>query len=125
MPAGRRSAGAELTERRAADAPITWPAHTLACAAPAPPGGALPWCLQASYRGAALHHYISRSLADFEAKQARRAGDGSVKTLAHFLQWHRAATGTCTAAVPLGRALAARWDLNRNVPQRCLLWAQD
>lgn len=77
-----------------------------------------------SYRGAVLHHYISRSLADFEVKQARRAGDGSVKTLAHFLEWARQATATCSAAVPLGRALAARYDLQRNVPQRCLQWAE-
>lgn len=57
-------------------------------------------------------------------KQARRAGDGSTKTLAHFLQWARQATGTCEAAVPLGRALAARYDLERNVPPRCLEWAE-
>ena len=79
---------------------------------------------QVSWRGAALHHYISRSLADFEVKQARRAGDGSVKTLAHFLEWAREATETCDAAAPLGRALAARYDLARNVPPRCLQWAE-
>jgi hypothetical protein len=75
---------------------------------------------QVTYRHAVLHHYISKSLADFEVKQARRGGAGSVKTVAHFMKWHRAATERCTDAVPLGTALAARYDLRRNVPEWCL-----
>ena len=79
-----------------------------------------PLLVQISYRGAVLHHYISRSLADFEVKQARRAGDGSVKTLSNFFNWARESTAICTAAVPLGQALARRYNLTRNVPARCL-----
>lgn len=41
--------------------------------------------------------------------------------LSDLLNWHRKCTQRCTAAVPLGMALAARFDLNRNVPPRCLL----
>ena len=67
-----------------------------------------------------LHHYISKSLADFEVKAQRRGGAGSVKTLAHFLKWHRQSTETCGRAVPLGRALHERYDLRRHVPDRCL-----
>jgi hypothetical protein len=73
-----------------------------------------------TYAGAVLHHYISKSLADFEVKSARRGGAGSVKTLAHFLKWHRASSSTCLRAVEAGRALGRRYDLNRNVPERCL-----
>lgn len=73
-----------------------------------------------SAKGAVLHHYISRSLADFEVKTQRRGGAGSVKTLADFLFYHKKANDTCTSAVPLGQALAAKYDLTRNVPARCL-----
>ncbi|KAL4857679.1 Glycosyltransferase family 92 protein [Chlorella vulgaris] len=73
-----------------------------------------------SYKGATLHHYISKSLADFEVKAARRGGAGSVRTMAHFRKWARQSTDTCTRAVPLGQALALRYDLQRNVPQWCL-----
>lgn len=73
-----------------------------------------------SDEGAVLHHYISRSLADFEVKTRRRGGAGSVKTLENFIHYHRTAKGVCTVAVPLGQALAARYDLSRHVPPRCL-----
>lgn len=76
--------------------------------------------LQISYKGATLHHYISKSLADFEVKAARRGGAGSVRTMAHFRKWARQSTDTCTRAVPLGQALAVRYDLQHNVPQWCL-----
>lgn len=41
--------------------------------------------------------------------------------LSDFLNWHRKCTERCSAAVPLGQQLAAQFDLNRNVPPRCLL----
>ena len=68
-----------------------------------------------------MHHYISRSVADFEVKAQRRGGAGSVKTLAHFLKWHRHASERCPRAVAAGHVLARRFDLNRGVPERC--WA--
>lgn len=68
-----------------------------------------------------LHHYISRSLADFEVKQGRRDGTGSVKELSNFFDWKRKCTARCPGAVALGEALGARYDLNRNVPPWCLL----
>ena len=75
--------------------------------------------MQVSFEGAVLHHYISRSVADFEVKAQRRGGAGSVKTLAHFLKWHRHATERCPRAVAAGHALARRFDLNQGVPERC------
>lgn len=67
-----------------------------------------------------LHHYISKSLADFDVKMQRRGGAGSIKTLQNFLKWNRQSTETCTGAVAMGQALARQFDLNRNVPERCL-----
>lgn len=99
-------------------------ASSLRCAAQCsnarPPYGRPPSPLQVSYTSAVLHHYISRSLADFEVKQARRDGTGSVKTLSSFFDWKRKCTARCEGAVAVGTALGARYDLNRNVPPRCL-----
>lgn len=55
-----------------------------------------------------------------QVKTRRRGGAGSVKTLENFIHYHRTAKGVCTVAVPLGQALAARYDLSRHVPPRCL-----
>lgn len=75
---------------------------------------------QVSYQGAVVHHYASRSLADFRVKSLRGDGAGGVKSLDSFLMWHRGSTRTCTRAVPLGLALGRQYVLRRNVPQRCM-----
>ena len=59
------------------------------------------------------------SLADFEAKQRRGAGNGRTKTLRRFLQLHAKCTETCTQAVALGEALGQAYDLGRSVPAQC------
>lgn len=49
------------------------------CAHPAARRPRIGRAAQVSYQGAVLHHYISRSLADFAVKQGRRDGTGNVK----------------------------------------------
>jgi hypothetical protein len=80
--------------------------------------------VQATFHSAVLHHYFTRSLADFEAKQRRREGMGGRKELSSFLWAYRLCTHTCTEAVPLGEVLYRRYNVTRNVPDTCLppLW---
>lgn len=67
-----------------------------------------------------LHHYITKSLFDFETKMQRRGGAGSQKNLTHFLDWHARCTTTCRHAVGAGEQLWRRYNLTHNVPRRCL-----
>lgn len=72
----------------------------------------------------ALHHYITKSLADFELKMRRRGGAGSIRTLDDYTKWVDRCNSTCAQAVPLGQELGARFDLARGVPASCAAGGQ-
>ncbi|PSC70070.1 glycosyl transferase family 2 [Micractinium conductrix] len=73
-----------------------------------------------TYEGAVIAHYITRSFQDYERKVARSGGDGnSIRTLNLGFIWEEACRQRCLVAAPLGRALAARWDLTLNTPAWC------
>ncbi|PSC73229.1 hypothetical protein C2E20_3340 [Micractinium conductrix] len=77
-----------------------------------------------TWEGAALAHYLTRSLVDFLGKQARGGGSGGQRTFERYFDVAGACLETCDAAVPLGRALNARYDLSHGVPERCRTWSE-
>ena len=60
-------------------------------------------------------------MQDFVRKVARGGGDGlNVRAIFKGFQWALTCRERCDAAVPLGRELAARWDLApRGLPAWC------
>lgn len=74
--------------------------------------------------GAALHHYFTKSAADFEAKKRRGSGNGRRKDQDAWQVTHQQCTAACKAAVELGKALGRRYSLTHNVPGHCLAGGQ-
>lgn len=98
---------------------------SLPCCSPLPIRPS-PWCslichhypAQVSYQGAVVHHYISRSLADFAVKQERRDGTGNVKQVG-WLACCRQPCCRCSAAGVLQeafRSVAAIQPLGPSLP---------
>ena len=50
-----------------------------------------------------LHHYVTKSLQDFQMKMRRGTGMGMVKTIEFFNLVHSQATARCVHALHLGR----------------------
>ncbi|KAL4428112.1 hypothetical protein ABPG75_002201 [Micractinium tetrahymenae] len=72
-----------------------------------------------TYKHAWLAHYISKSLDEFLDKLDKRGAAGNSRKITDFVRWSRDCTDTCTAGLPWGQKLAARFDLQRGVPKRC------
>ncbi|KAK9824237.1 hypothetical protein WJX72_008861 [[Myrmecia] bisecta] len=58
-----------------------------------------------SVRQIAIYHYITKSLAEYEAKMARGSAMGNHKTIEFFRGIDGEATLNCTDAIPLGQSL--------------------
>jgi hypothetical protein len=67
----------------------------------------LSWCKPQSHQKIGLHHYVTKSLAEYEEKMVRGGGSGSLKGMNFFQLVDQWSTDTCLQATQLGKACCA------------------